>query len=61
MKVKEALNNVELAQMFEVEELEERVEFGDWSAEPTVKGGGTCSGDFSDCKVKVEAGVKIKF
>ncbi len=52
-------DKVKLAQLFEVEELEERVEFGKWT--PIVKGGGTCTGDFSDCKVKAEVGVKIKF
>jgi hypothetical protein len=59
--LKEAL---ETANHFELEELEERLEFGQWSAEPTVKmdgtylncGGGDCSG-----ALKVEAGVKIKF
>lgn len=30
-------NNIELAQLFEVEELEDRVEFGKWSG--SVKGG----------------------
>lgn len=48
---KTKLDTLELAKAFEVEELEERVEFGRWGAsEP--KGGATCSG--GDCSGKIE-------
>lgn len=53
------IDAIKLANSFGVEELEERVEFGKWSVEPTEpKGGGTCSG--GDCSGKIEGvGVKI--
>lgn len=42
---KQKTNGLELAKQFEVEELEERMEFGRWSAEASVEvsGGGTYS------------------
>lgn len=48
------MDSLKLAEAFEVEELEERVEFGRWetSAEGT---GGTCSG--GDCDMKYKATV----
>jgi len=49
------LDNLRLAQGFEVEELEERVEFGKWSAEAeagaTCSGGGDCSGYVKEATV----------
>jgi len=56
MTKKEAFDDLKLAQLFEVEELEERVEFGRWStsAEGT---GGTCGG--GNCKFKAKFTVKI--
>ncbi len=35
---------LELARLFEVEELEERMEFGSWTPEATAGGGGTIGG-----------------
>ncbi|MCH7399024.1 hypothetical protein MM236_13545 [Belliella sp. DSM 107340] len=52
-------NNLQIAQLFEVEELEERVEFGKWSGK--AEGGYTCSGGDCDGKMKVEATYTIKF
>lgn len=47
---KRGTDNVKLAQLFEVEELEERVEFGKWSANAegtyATCGGGGCDGTF---------------
>jgi hypothetical protein len=44
---------VKLAHSFEIEELEERVEFGKWSAK--AEGGYTCGGGDCDGKMKYEA------
>jgi len=55
-----AIDNVKLAQLFEVEELEERVEFGKWSAKADGTGG-TCSGGDCDAKFKGEVSYKITF
>jgi hypothetical protein len=50
----------ELAKQFEVEELEERVEFGRWSASAKAEGGATCNGGGCDGKFKGSAGVGWK-
>jgi hypothetical protein len=56
---KQKISNVDLARIFEVEELEERVEFGKWSGK--AEGGYTCGGGDCDGKMKVEATYTINF
>jgi hypothetical protein len=46
-------NNVKLAQLFEVEELEERVEFGKWSASASA-GASTEKGVYAEGTIKFE-------
>lgn len=49
----EKIDNLQLAELFEVEELEERVEFGKWSG--SVKGGTSEEkGDYIEGEVKFE-------
>jgi hypothetical protein len=50
---------VDLARIFEVEELEERVEFGKWSCK--AEGDYTCGAGDCDGKMKVEAAYTVKF
>jgi hypothetical protein len=58
-------NEIELAKGFEVEELEERMEFGSWSSdvevEPVVEGGGTYTPASGELDYEVTVGVAIKF
>jgi hypothetical protein len=56
---KQKISNVDLARIFEVEELEERVEFGKWSCK--AEGDYTCWAGDCDGKMKVEATYTVKF
>lgn len=49
--------NLELARMFQVEELEEKVEFGKWSAE--VKGGVTYDPSTGETSGTIKGGVSF--
>jgi hypothetical protein len=48
----------ELVDAFQVEELEERVEFGDWSGSASASGGCSTGGG---CEIEAEAEVEYEF
>ena len=65
MNVMEQTKELELVKQFEIEELEERMEFGSWSVDAgaEVSGGGTIGGGMNTIDVGVEynAGIKYTF